>query len=385
MPEPRRRLPRRDLVLIPLLSVLTVVALMVMAEAAARMFWTESEVDACVIPDAALGHRFKPNCVSRVKSMEGPWVTNRYNACGYRTDQACGHREEGVRRVDLMGSSTAQGYLVPLEHTIGASMASALSMQCRAEVQVENMGGVGYDGEVIIRQLDEALALKPDAVVLVVTPFDFDLPPASPLAQAKAPEAPPQKHLELLRVVHNLVSDSWAGQVAQHLMFIDSNRFASLYLSYGDRADFIRPPFSTAWQQRLAYFGDVVGRMQARLGPAGVRLVVAYVPSRVQAIYLSETQRPNGVDPFAFGKAVGGVASSRGVGYVDLSTAFAGIPDAGAMFYPQNGHMTEQGQPLVGHAVATELLADAAPFRSCARSDSASLLPAGSLLSQASR
>ncbi len=369
MPERSPTLPRRDLLLIPFLVVLTCIALFSLAEVAARVVWQSSEDDVCVKTDTALGHRFTPNCVSRVKAMEGPWVTNRYNACGYRTDQDCGPRQAGVRRVDLMGSSTAQGFLIPYEGTVAANLGSALSAHCHADVQLENMGMIGYQGEVIFRQLDEALALRPDAIVFLVTPFDFDPPDAAPAAAAAAP-AP---HPELLRQLRNMSGASRALAVAQHLVFTDNDRFSSLYLGYGDRADFLRPPFTPAWQKRLAYLGDLLGRMQTKARSAGVTLVLAYVPSRVQAIYLSRESRPAGVDPSAFGHAVGDIAKAHDVSYIDISDLFARTKDAGSLFYPQDGHLTAQGQPLVGRAIAAQVLSSTSSFQGCARSDSAAL------------
>ncbi len=376
-PERASRLPRRDLLLIPLLALLTCLALFGLAELGARVFWPSSEDDPCVMTDPSLGHRFRPHCVSRVKSMEGPWVTNRYNACGYRTDGGCGPRAPGVRRVDLLGSSTAQGYLIPYEGTVAASLARDLARQCRAAVELENMGMIGYQGEVIVRQLDEALALHPDAIVFLVTPFDFDPSAPSPgpaKPGAASPGAAPE-HVELLRRLRNLASGSQALALAQHLMFTDNQRFASLYLGYGDRADFLRPPFSPAWRRRLAYLDGLLGRIKARLDPAGVKLVLAYVPSRVQAIYLAAGTRPAGIDPFAFGQALGAIARAHGAAYVDMSDSFARLPDPGSLFYPQDGHLTAAGQPLVGRAIARQIVASAAAFQGCARSDSALLTP----------
>jgi hypothetical protein len=382
MPEPEAPLPRRDIILLPLISLLTCVALFALAELGARIGWPGDEVDACVIADPTLGHRFKPNCVSRVKSIEGPWVTNRYNACGYRTDQDCGPRPTGVRRVDLMGSSTSQGYLIPYESTIGATIERSLTAQCHQQVQLENLGMIGYQGELIATQMDEAMVLKPDAIVYLVTPFDFDeteKPNAAGQAQAK-----PEEHVELLRRVHNFVSASRAIAVAQHFIFENSERFAALYLRYGDRADFLRPPFTPAWRERLAYLDGLLGRMEAKASASGVQLVLAYMPSRVQAIFLSSERWPPNVDPFAFGRALSKIATAHKVAYIDLSELFTHIPDAGSLFYPMDGHLTAEGQPLVGRAIAAEVIASAAPFHECTAPAPAALT-AGTSIAKASR
>ena len=154
--------------------------------------------------------------------------------------------------------------------------------------------------------------------------------------------------------------------VATHFAFADPARFAALYLNYGDRADFIRPPFTPAWRQRLGLLDAMLGRMQARLGAAGVTLVLAYVPSRVQAIYLSAPRLPSGIDPFAFGREIGRIAARHDAAYVDVSEVFARTPDAGRLFYPQDGHLNAAGHPLVGRAIAAQVLASAPAFRDCA-------------------
>ena len=107
------RLPRRDLVVLPLISILTITLLLLGSEVAARHFFPESSGgDSCRVADATIGFKYRPNCTSRVKSAEGPWVVNHYNECGYRTNQSCGAKPSGSTRIALIGSSVAQGSYV---------------------------------------------------------------------------------------------------------------------------------------------------------------------------------------------------------------------------------------------------------------------------------
>ena len=355
----RPKLPRRDLVLIPLLSVLTCAALFAAAEVGAARYWVGGGSDARVVSDPVLGHRYKPNCTTRVKSTEGPWVTYSYNECGYRTDQGCGPRPAGVRRIDLMGSSVAQGYFVPYEGSIGATLQSNLSQRCHAPVQVENMASLGYEGDIIAAQMHEAEALKPDAIVFLVTPFDFDGSDKQDAAEAPAGQP------ELLRRVKNFISSSHAVQLAQHFVFADNARFGALYLAYGDRADFLRSPLTPAWRQRLARLDGLLGRMEAATAASGTPVVLAYVPSRAQAIYLSDKQRPPEIDPLAFGRAVGELAAAHGMTYADMSETLADVTDAGSLYYPVDGHIAAAGDVLVGRGIASRLTASVAPFQGC--------------------
>jgi hypothetical protein len=65
-------LPLRDLWLLPLVAVLTVIAMLAGAEAAARALWPEQLANACRMSDPVLGFRYRPHCASVMKTREGP-------------------------------------------------------------------------------------------------------------------------------------------------------------------------------------------------------------------------------------------------------------------------------------------------------------------------
>ena len=102
-------LPRRDLILIPLLALLTLLVLAVLGELASRQVFVESGAEPCGTVGPAGVAVMRPNCASHRKAAEGPDTVNAYNDCGYRTPQPCGSRPAGGIRVALMGASTAQG------------------------------------------------------------------------------------------------------------------------------------------------------------------------------------------------------------------------------------------------------------------------------------
>src|SRR5579863_10473039 len=89
------RLPRRDYILLPLLSFLTIVLMFAVSEIFTRLFWLQHKSFNCVIEDPVEGDRFKPNCTERSKLAEGPWVTYSYNDCGYRSITSCGPKPAG--------------------------------------------------------------------------------------------------------------------------------------------------------------------------------------------------------------------------------------------------------------------------------------------------
>jgi hypothetical protein len=110
-------LPRHDLILLPLVSLLTVILMLGGGEALARLAFPKHTSIACVSKTQDAGERFQPNCVALTKAAEGPWVENRFNECGYRTAEPCAAKQPGQLRVVVLGSSTARGALVPYAET----------------------------------------------------------------------------------------------------------------------------------------------------------------------------------------------------------------------------------------------------------------------------
>ncbi|HEX4809439.1 MAG TPA: hypothetical protein VH325_10940, partial [Bryobacteraceae bacterium] len=107
------RLPARDYILLPLLSLCTVVLMLGASELAARLIWPVRDFDSCLVYNPSVGGRFKPNCTSITKNAESGWVVNKYNECGYRSAAPCDVKPAGAVRVVVVGSSFTQGDFVP--------------------------------------------------------------------------------------------------------------------------------------------------------------------------------------------------------------------------------------------------------------------------------
>jgi hypothetical protein len=340
---PRRRLPRRDLVILPLLSFLTVALMLGGAEIATRLVMPEKSVDECLAPDPVLGHRPLPDCVSHTKSAEGEWVENRYNDCGYRADSSCRPLPDGAPRLAVLGSSMAWGLNVPTHETWYVRLADTLSRSCEQRVDVQNLSGV-FNLTQIAARVPEALALKPAAALMIITPFDLEGIPSGPFVPGVAdPERPQPQGLRKLQV--EIVS-ARAVVAAQHLIFRQPSTYVPLYLRYGDKADFLRPPFSPAWRQRLAYTDQALGYMAGQFHDAGVPFVVVFVPQEAQADIVATKQRIPGIDPYAFGAALGAIARRHGIVYNDLTPRFSQIADAPDYYLNVDAHMNGRGNAL---------------------------------------
>lgn len=344
-------LPRRDLWLLPLIAVLTVLSMLAVAEAAARIVWPEQLVNGCRKSDPVLGYRNRPDCVSVMKAAEGPWYENRYNECGYRSAASCGPVAPGTPRVAMLGSSIAEGYLVGYADTMASQLEGDLGTLCSRRAEVQNLGGIGYFGAVLAPRMDEALRLKPDALVLVMMPFDLEgLAAGERVAVTQAATGPSlqQRLFADLKLSRALV-------VAQHVLFETPSVYLPLYLRYGDKADFLRPPFSPSWQARLRAFDAMMGTLADKARQAGIPFMVAFVPQEAEVALMAHRAAAAGTDPEALPAALATIAEAHGATFADTSHLLRREPAPERLYYQVDGHLAGDGQRIAAKAIATNL------------------------------
>ena len=353
-------LPRRDLWLLPLIVLLTLCVPVGGAELAARLIWPQQLTNSCRIDDPTLGVHYQPNCSSVMKAPEGPWYVSAYNDCGYRSDASCKPLPAGHRRIALLGSSLTEGYLVPYRQSIAASVETDMTRSCGAAIEVQNLGVVAGFGNQLLPRMDEALRLHPSVVLLIIAPFDLqeDLDPAI---------GEPQRKASLPRRVVQKLMDSRALEMTQHYLFRDPAIYLPVYLRYGDRADFLRPPFSEKWRDRLEVLDKIVAGLAARAQQARVPFVLAFIPHEAQLALMAPGQTvPPGVDPNALPAAIGAIAARRGVSFIDTSVGLRDDPAPEHFYYTVDGHLSGAGQPAVGAYIAQRLASDqASAFSDC--------------------
>jgi hypothetical protein len=371
-----RKLAPRDYLLLPAIAVLTVVLMFFVSEVGTRLAWSEAQTgQECHVSDPTLGIVNLPNCTMRVKVPETGWISYHYNECGFRSTEACGPKPLGTRRVAVLGTSFAEGTSVSYEQSFSALSAAHLSRSCHGPVEFQNLGV--YDlplGKVPLR-VGPALRLQPDAAILVLAPFDLEKlnrpnednePAGLRQVTTTVPTAPVQR-VDFLSRAKGMVKDSRALTVAEHFMFENPDIQIPMYLRYGDKADFLRPPFSPAWQQRLAAADEIIGETAARFHAAGVPLLLMVIPQRTQAELLSMKKRPPGVDPFAIQRALSSIAQKYGVGYIDLSSQMMRDPHPANFYYPVDNHLNEDGSRAVARSIVASLSSSGiAAFDGCA-------------------
>ena len=371
MPLPitrQRALAPRDLILLPILSVATMIFMFVSAEVMTRFFWPASEQGYCMSFNPLSGPHGKPNCTTNVKIAEAPApVTEKFNRCGYRSDASCGPKPVGVKRIAVLGSSIAEGYIIPYKEMFASQMTAALEHSLHRPVEFQNLGAEACLPIYSYRHLNEALSLHPDAVVLLVNPWDIeqDVDPKllnlrddpRPIDRAPAPVVKLNPVQQLQFWAHS----SRTMLVAQHFMLQNRDTFLNLYLmAGGDHTDFVRYPFTAAWQKRFAATDLLLGDMAKKIHAAGIPFLLVGIPERAQVLMLKAPQLPAGVDPYAFTRELAQIATKHGIVYVDGLKILRKDPDPEQLFYVVDGHPTPHAHQLLGKAAAQALASESA-------------------------
>ena len=183
-------LPRRDWILLPMLSLLTIVFMAVSTELLARRMFGQSAtiVENCLhMPDPAKGVHGIPNAVCWVKDRETPPIEYRFNSCGHRTDIECGPGRPGIYRIVAIGSSVVMGNLVQQEDALTTRLPIEISRRSGREVDLYNEGMVSQLPQVAALRFEEVLAAKPDMVLWVLMPYDIAHVLIDPAAMLASP------------------------------------------------------------------------------------------------------------------------------------------------------------------------------------------------------
>jgi hypothetical protein len=354
-----KHLSRRDLIILPLLSLSTIVFLLILSEVTARYFFPETGAKACEIDDATIGRRFRANCSARMKSAEGPWVTNHYNDCGYRTEQSCGPKAAGTIRIALLGSSNSEGLFVAADKTFAERTAEELKTVCKRPVEVQNMGRETCGPVCSFHRIDEALALKPDVVVLAISPFDIDDLNAEQVSRRYEPISLPssvaQQRTGIYYKLKSFVVNSRAATIAQHLLFEDPDTYLRLYLPYASHSGYLTNPLSAPWEAHLQAFDTLLGEEAQKLHAANVPFVFVEIPNLAQASILSTHSPLAGIDAYAFNQRLAEISASHGIQFVNVLDAFKQTPNSNRLFYVVDGHLSGEGQVLISGPLVSRL------------------------------
>lgn len=347
-------LPRRDLLFLPMVSVVTLLALLGAAEIGCRLLWQGYGEGACLIPDERLGSRWTPECTAHVKNLETVAAVYRFNECGFRSSQSCAAKPPGELRLVAIGSSGVFGYWLDAQDTFPMRLARRLSGDCHERADVQNLGLPGASPQIMAKRLDEAIALQADVVIVGMSAGDIFNE-----AQVQWQASRIGALARLWASAKNWSRESRLVAVARHYLYENRARYIQAQLLR--EAPTLHGPLPPGLESTMQGAEQAIGQMAARLRAARIPLVVVYLPDRLRAILSKGHEDFPGLDPYLIRDRLRAAAQRYGAIFADPSPEFASASDPGSLFYPADGHMRMQGQILVADAAFRSLAASGHP------------------------
>lgn len=353
----------RDYFILPVLSFLTVVVLLGGAELAARMIWKKNINDPCLVHTSA-GDRYTPWCTSKLKIPEGPWVTNQYNECGYRSKAPCSRKPPGTVRIAILGTSSAEGHMVVYELTYTALTEQLLSRSCHRPVEIQNLAVAGMLIFDAAARLDEAMNLEPDAVVFLLTPVDLwkDMDARDSTGRLNPAPPPPMEAADptlrqRLQLWMTRARQSTALAMARYYLYHNPETYLQLYLQPGGvSTDFLCNPPTPPWREEYSRLDSLLGAMAQKANGRGIPIVVMASVFRSQVALLGSGKEFPSKDPYVFQREVDKIAEKYGIPFFNVLEDFRSIPRADQYFYMADGHMNAKGHRVLAQSLTRQLL-----------------------------
>jgi len=380
------KLPSRDWIILPILSLLTISIIAGSTELVARAMFPESSGGEDCLPNYVHtpGIRGIPHCVCWGKGREDRKAgVTRFNSSGYMADQDFGPKSPGVYRIVLIGSSVAMKLGVLNEKTHTPLLATELSGRTGHPVELYNEalpGPAGFPESAALR-LNDALAAEPDLILWVITRSDInyvaDLPDqseatgheANPMstwqrikedladhAVGKAESELRNRASSLMKSAKRPLDDSIGSFLIKHFLYESQ----SLYLKQSlhgsdDVVGYLKAEPSLKWQNSLKEFDEMAGGIESRAKDAGVPLALVYVPSAAPTAMVSMGRWPVEYDPYTLGNSIRTIIERHGGAYVDILPDFRTIPNPVQYYLPVDGHPNQEGQLLQANLIAKKI------------------------------
>jgi hypothetical protein len=385
-------LPWRDWILLPLISLFTIVFLAVSTELIARRLFSELEISrlSCVVNDPSTGERAIPNTACWDKIPESSLVVYRFNGCGHRAGMDCGPKPPATFRIVLIGSSVPMGSYVPFEKSIAGLLPPELSLRAgrRVEVYNESLAGTGGTAHTIDLRINDVLAANPDMVLWILTPGDIEI--ASRTLRVPQKPADPEAFIDEIvgRAKDTLVSKPIRQALPdllelardfvrrpriylegfrtvlmfRHFIYQSHSQSLKSYLANeGKSAGYLKAEWSSDWRSHLREFDVYAADIEARTTAAGVPFAAVLLPYRAQATMISTGDWPADLDPYKLDNELRSIITSHGGIYVDILPDFRPILNPEQYYMPVDGHPTETGHAVIADLLVKELTSGAIP------------------------
>jgi hypothetical protein len=368
------KLPRRDWILLPMLSLLTVCLLAGLTEFTARRIFTSVDTlgEQCMVfNDPATGARGIPNSSCKIKTPEGELTELQFNSCGHRTGMECGPKPPDTYRIVMMGSSYALGLWVPREKTYAALLPTELSRRTGRNIELYNESMSHQFPEIIAAHFNDALKAKPDMVLWTVTAQDMQ-------SGIGVPAPYVARRLSLLERGWNRIKVAFAGKslvdsiseifrgsrtatLLGHFLYKSQSQYIKSSIMDPDKVWYLRDPPNADWAKRIHDFDISVAKIAMQAKDADVPVVVVLLPNHVQTDMVSMGQWPAGFNPYELDEALRRIITSHGGTYIDILPDIRHTPSLENGYFAFEGHPDERGHAIFAELLAKELTSGAVP------------------------
>jgi hypothetical protein len=379
-PSTEAKLPRRDWILMPLISLLTIGILACSTEVIARRVFGGSTTlmkNCMVMDDPSTGPRAIPNTACWEKTPESQLVEYKFNSCGHRAGMECLPKQLGTYRIVMTGSSLALGEGVQREQTFAALLPAELSQETGRKVELYNESmGWGFPRSVSLR-FNEVLAAKPDLILWILTPGDIE--GASLIVYSSSAESRLQGSLTLperawLHMKSAFTSESYRAAASElfnrtrtalllrHFLYQSQSQYVTAYQMVSDEeGGFLKADPSPSWREHLKQFDSDAAAMEGRAEAAGVPFVAVLVPIRAQVTMISMGKWPAKYDPYRLNDRLRSIITRNGGVYLDILPDYRDIPNPELGYFPVDGHPNAEGHKTIADLLAKALTSGAVP------------------------
>jgi hypothetical protein len=372
------KLSRLDWIILPTLSLLTILIIVVSTESLARRAFgvSKTSLESCLIlDDAANGVRGIPNSVCSEKVPETELVEYKFDCTGYRTGKDCGPKSRGVYRIVLIGSSIAMGERVPIEKTFATLLPIELSRRVGRDVELYNYAmAFGFPRNTTLR-FNDVLAAQPNLILWVVSSIDVKLAGFSHLEFSQNSNSSQSGRIATLKkaIKDKIGGNPLAASLKALGYFLQKYRSQGEYIRSflaipdGGEGDWdagpsaLRSELSREWKDRIQKFDGYAAEITTRAKTAGVPIVVVMIPTRAQAAMISMDEWPKGFSPFTIDKELGTIITRHGGLYIDILPDFRETSNPEQHFYPIDGHPDSGAHAMIAGFLAKELTVGAVP------------------------
>jgi len=295
------------------------------------------------VEDRVLGHRYRPSTrtVQQTPEFIAEYIID---ADGRRVGTQ--HPDALGVRVLVLGDSFTFGLGVAPDDVWTSVMVRALVSR-GLRVDLVNAGVEGYDTRAEAHWLFElAPSVRPQVVLLALAANDV-------YTNRPLDDAPDRSEEGQRGGGFALHSVAWAWRLVVQSDWL----YTRLFLVASPHTEYYATPTTQHVADQLAVTRDLIGRMQSYCRERGVEFAVVSIPQQFGVVATANGYRLRGVDTDVIDDHLVGLAHERGFPWIAMRQPLADAYRATGRdaYYRVDGHLTAEGDHIVGEAVADAL------------------------------